>query len=79
MKLPIRTALALALSTATMAFAQNIAIVNGKPVPQTRVDALLTQMQRSGQQRTPELERQVRDRVDPLVLDEQVDRVDGAA
>ena len=63
MKLPIRTALALALSTATMAFAQNIAIVNGKPVPQTRVDALLTQMQRSGQQRTPDLETRAKEEV----------------
>ncbi len=64
MKLPIRTALALALSTATLAMAQNIAIVNGKPVPQARVEALLTQMTRTGQQqRTPELETRAKEEV----------------
>jgi len=49
------------------AMAQNVAIVNGKPVPKSRVDALLTQATRPGQQgsqpRTPELEAQVRDEV----------------
>ena len=45
------------------ASAQNIAIVNGKAVPKARVDALLAQAAKQGQQRTPELERQVRDEV----------------
>ena len=49
------------------AMAQNVAIVNGKPVPKSRVDALLAQATRPGQQgsqpRTPELEAQVRDEV----------------
>jgi peptidyl-prolyl cis-trans isomerase C len=58
MKMIPRAALALALmTTAPWALAQNIAIVNGKAVPQARVDALLSQMTRSGQQaKTPELE-----------------------
>ena len=44
--------------------AQNIAIVNGKAVPKARFDALITQATRQGgQQRTPELEAQVRDEV----------------
>ena len=44
--------------------AQNITTVNGKPVPQSRVDTLLQQATRQGQQpRTPELEAQVRDEV----------------
>ncbi|KQW03032.1 peptidylprolyl isomerase [Rhizobacter sp. Root1221] len=44
--------------------AQNVTTVNGKPVPQSRVDALLQQATRQGQQpRTPELETQVRDEV----------------
>jgi peptidyl-prolyl cis-trans isomerase C len=44
--------------------AQNVAIVNGKPVPKARVDALLQQAtKQGGQPRTPELEAQVRDEV----------------
>ena len=46
------------------ASAQNIAIVNGKPVPKSRVDTLLQQAtKQGGQPRTPELEAQVRDEV----------------
>lgn len=43
------------------ASAQNIAIVNGKPVPKARVDTLLSQAQRGGQQITPEMQQQARD------------------
>ena len=43
--------------------AQNIAIVNGKAVPKSRVDALVSQAQRSGQQVTPEIAQQARDQV----------------
>jgi peptidyl-prolyl cis-trans isomerase C len=44
--------------------AQNVAIVNGKPVPSARVDSLVQQATRSGQQqRTPELEQRARDMV----------------
>ena len=43
------------------ASAQNIAIVNGKPVPKARVDTLLSQAQRGGQQITPEIQQQARD------------------
>jgi peptidyl-prolyl cis-trans isomerase C len=43
--------------------AQNIAIVNGKPVPKARVTSLMAQATRQGQQVTPELETQVRDEV----------------
>jgi len=48
---------------AAPALAQNLAIVNGKPVPKARVDALLQQAQRAGQAVTPELEAQARDQV----------------
>lgn len=44
------------------ATAQNIATVNGKPVPKARVEALIQQATKSGQQqRTPELEAQAKD------------------
>jgi peptidyl-prolyl cis-trans isomerase C len=45
------------------AAAQNVAIVNGKAVPKSRVEALMAQATSQGQPRTPELEVQVRDEV----------------
>jgi peptidyl-prolyl cis-trans isomerase C len=60
-------ALAAALLAPALATAQNIAIVNGKPVPKARADALLQQVtkqaQSQGQQLPPETERQVKDEV----------------
>jgi len=43
--------------------AQNIALVNGKAVPKNRVDTLLQQAQKAGQQVTPEMQGQARDQV----------------
>lgn len=58
------TALAAVLLITLPASAQNIAIVNGKAVPKARVDSLMEQILKQGQQRrTPELEAQVRDEV----------------
>ncbi len=58
------TALAAAMLIALPVAAQNIAIVNGKAVPKARVDSLMDQILKQGQQqRTPELEAQVRDEV----------------
>jgi peptidyl-prolyl cis-trans isomerase C len=56
-------ALTSALFISHAAVAQNIATVNGKPVPKERVDALMVQATRAGQPKTPELETQVRDEV----------------
>jgi peptidyl-prolyl cis-trans isomerase C len=47
----------------TGAFAQNVAIVNGKAVPKTRLDALATQIERAGRPVTPEMQGQLRDEV----------------
>ncbi|MBT9475285.1 peptidylprolyl isomerase [Polaromonas sp.] len=44
-------------------FAQNIAIVNGKAVPKTRVDALAQQVAKSGRPVTPDMEGQLREEV----------------
>lgn len=58
------TLLAMSVSVCPLAaLAQNITSVNGKPVPQSRADALLQQATRGGQPRSPELEAQVRDEV----------------
>jgi peptidyl-prolyl cis-trans isomerase C len=45
------------------ATAQNIAIVNGKAVPTTRVEALAQQVARSGRPITPEVEAQIKEEV----------------
>jgi peptidyl-prolyl cis-trans isomerase C len=56
-------ALSVALLSPLAVQAQNVAIVNGKPVPKARVDSLLSQATRGGQPKTPELEAQVKDEV----------------
>ncbi|CAN5732268.1 peptidylprolyl isomerase [soil metagenome] len=45
------------------ATAQNIAIVNGKAVPSSRVDSLAQQVARSGRPVTPEIQAQLKDEV----------------
>ncbi len=52
-----------ALAAAPAAQAQNIAIVNGKPVPKARLDTLLDQAAKAGQPITPELQTRARDEV----------------
>jgi len=54
---------AAALMLPLAATAQNIAVVNGKSVPKARIDLLLQQAQRAGQQLTPEMEGQAREQV----------------
>jgi len=57
-------AVSVALLLPAGAQAQNVAIVNGKPVPKARVEMLLQQAtKQGGQPRTPELEAQVKDEV----------------
>ena len=47
--------------------AQNVAVVNGKPVPKARVDAIISQVQKQAQQRNqqlpPDIDKLVRDKV----------------
>ena len=57
----LATTACLALALPLAAQAQNIAIVNGKPVPKSRVDALMQQVARSGQQLPPGAEQRVKD------------------
>jgi len=59
--LPVVLALAMVLPLAAQA--QNIASVNGKPIPKSRVDALIQQAERSGQKVSPEIQQQARDQV----------------
>ena len=66
MKMNFLAALASAamLSTlAPLALAQNVAIVNGKAIPTSRVDVLAQQIARSGRPVTPEMQTQLKDEV----------------
>ncbi|MEN9587421.1 MAG: hypothetical protein RIT15_996 [Pseudomonadota bacterium] len=68
MKTKLQTIAAIALIAITgAASAQNVAIVNGKAVPKTRVDALVTmasaQAKAQGQQLPPNFEQQAKDEV----------------
>jgi peptidyl-prolyl cis-trans isomerase C len=58
----LAAAILLALSVPS-AFAQNIAIVNGKAVPTARAEALAQQVIRSGRQVTPEMQGQIKEEV----------------
>ncbi len=81
----ILPALALATLMGTLAVpaqAQNLAIVNGKPVPLARVDALAQQFVRSGRQITPEMMEELKKAVvdrELLVQEAQKQGLDGGA
>jgi peptidyl-prolyl cis-trans isomerase C len=66
MKMKLLSAIATAALLCTAApavLAQNIAIVNGKAVPKSRVDALAQQVARSGRPVTPEMQGQLKEEV----------------
>jgi peptidyl-prolyl cis-trans isomerase C len=56
-------ALSAALVASTAAFAQNIAVVNGKPIPKAREDAWVEQLKKQGQQDSPKMREQVKDQL----------------
>jgi len=64
-KLMLAAAAAAALTALapTAALAQNLAIVNGKPVPKARLEALMEQLKRAGRPVTPEMEGQLKEEV----------------
>ncbi|MES3003082.1 MAG: peptidylprolyl isomerase [Pseudomonadota bacterium] len=64
MKQVFRTALAAAvISIALPVLAQNVAIVNGKAVPKTRVDLLAAQLAKTGRPMSPEMMDQLKQEV----------------
>nr|WP_295773593.1 peptidylprolyl isomerase [Rhodoferax sp.] len=66
MKKQILTAIAAAtllVALAPAAMAQNVAIVNGKAIPKSRVDALEDQVKRSGRPVSPEMQGQLKEEV----------------
>ena len=56
-------AAALLASLAPAAMAQNVAIVNGKAIPKSRLDSLEEQIKRSGRPITPEMQPQLKEEV----------------
>ena len=62
-QLLLATAAALLAFGTQTAIAQNIAIVNGKAVPKSRLDALAQQVAKSGRPVTPEVQTQMREAV----------------
>ena len=64
-----KLALSLVAVLSFSATAQNIAVVNGKPVPSSRVEALKQQVERSGRPVTPEILAQIKEElIDKAVL-----------
>jgi peptidyl-prolyl cis-trans isomerase C len=59
----LQAAAAATLLAALPAFAQNAAIVNGKPVPKARMDVLAQQLAAAGQPVTPEMQGRLREEV----------------
>lgn len=57
----VRILVLFSLAAALPAWAQNIAVVNGKPIPSSRADTIVKQMATQGQQDTPELRAMVKD------------------
>jgi len=56
-----KLALSLVAALSFSAMAQNLAVVNGKPVPSSRVEALKQQVERSGRPVTPEILAQIKE------------------
>ncbi|RZL09293.1 MAG: peptidylprolyl isomerase [Rubrivivax sp.] len=56
-------AVALLIVAAPVVMAQNIALVNGKPVPKARLDAMLSQLAKQGQPQSPELADKVKEQL----------------
>src|SRR5690606_27688028 len=52
---------ALLTAVALPAFAQNVAVVNGKPIPSSRVEAIVKQYTAQGQKDTPELRNAIKE------------------
>lgn len=64
MNKPVLRAVAVATVIGALSFgalAQNVAIVNGKPIPKSRMTALEQQLARSGRPVTPDMQNQLRD------------------
>ena len=70
-----RLVLALVAAVALPAVAQNVAVVNGKAIPTSRVDAMVKQMVQQGQKDSPEMRAMIKDElINREVLAQEADR-----
>lgn len=73
---PARLLVALLAAAALPVMAQNLAVVNGKPVPSSRADAMIKQMSAQGQQDTPQLRSMVKEElINREILMQEADRL----
>ena len=73
---PARLVMLLIAAAALPAFAQNIAVVNGKPVPSARVDAMVKQLATQGQQDSPQLRAMIKDElINREILIQEADKL----
>jgi peptidyl-prolyl cis-trans isomerase C len=72
---PARLLVVLFAAAAIPAFAQNLAVVNGKPVPSSRADLMVKQMAAQGQQDTPQLREMIKEElINREILAQAADR-----
>lgn len=70
-----RLMLALVAAVAVPAFAQNVAVVNGKAIPTSRVEAMVKQMAQQGQKDSPEMRAMIKEElIKREVLAQEADR-----
>lgn len=73
---PARLLVLLLATAAAPVMAQNLAVVNGKPVPSSRADAMIKQMAAQGQQDSPQLRAMVKEElVNREVLMQEADKL----
>ncbi|MBC7501520.1 MAG: peptidylprolyl isomerase [Herminiimonas sp.] len=72
---PARLLVVLLAAVALPVLAQNLAVVNGKPVPSSRADAMAKQMASQGQQDTPQLRAMIKEElVNREILIQEADK-----
>ncbi|HEX2530885.1 MAG TPA: peptidylprolyl isomerase [Burkholderiaceae bacterium] len=73
---PARLLVLLFAAAALPALAQNLAVVNGKPVPSSRADALVKQMAAQGQPDTPQLRAMIKEElINREILMQEADKL----
>ena len=73
---PARLLMLLVAAVALPAFAQNLAVVNGKPVPSSRADAMVKQLAAQGQPDSPQLRAMVKEElINREILIQEADKL----
>ncbi|MDB5728776.1 MAG: peptidylprolyl isomerase, partial [Noviherbaspirillum sp.] len=71
-----RLLITLLAATALPVMAQNLAVVNGKPVPSSRADAMVKQLSAQGQQDSPQLRGMIKEElINREILIQEADKL----